>query len=58
MTENYEIERVWEEIFDRKLQEPSRNLSGGTREITKNLRIIVVPADIQTEQLPNTSRKN
>jgi len=29
----------------------------GLEKITKNLRIIVVPADIQTGQLPNTSRK-
>jgi len=31
MTENYEFERMWEEMLEGKLQELSRNLSGETR---------------------------
>jgi len=31
MTANYEFESMWEEMFEGKLQERSRNLSGETR---------------------------
>jgi len=57
MTANYEFERMWEDMFKGKLRTLSRNLSGETTENKENLRIIVIPADIQTEQLQNTSKK-
>jgi hypothetical protein len=37
---------MWEETFEGKLQELSRNLSGETRKNNENFRIIVMPADI------------
>jgi hypothetical protein len=57
MKANYEFERIWEDMFKGKLQTLSRNLSGETRQNKENLRIIVIPANIQTEHLPNTSKK-